>query len=509
MLLLLINCLIIKPKNMDVIGDKTSTIENIPFELILSENRLYDILNMPYENMAYDTQFGDAAACLSMLSEYYDKKVSKEEINIIVDPTYSPWLGISLEGLIRAATYDKYSTRDFGYYCEIISMQNMSYEERWNTIKDYIDQGIPLILIAQQVPNYPTHHRLVIGYDERLDVIYMNDPWQYGGNPIYQGPKEAMSIKNGSWLETTWTYADNNVAVVRPIGLNLELDKQPITTASNVNLTCTIDNSFMNESKDLCLELSLPTGYSLLSGALETDFTNIKGIIKYTWKIACPTPSIDDKFVVKITTKNDELKIGGQKAIFPSQPEKIVNKIYSNYQDDIAPCRVNIVAEMNYSEILSSSLHCFSMKPDASIIPENNSYSEEILEISPDMLECNIGPNRPDWIVFCWFKFTTIYGSTLSPTIVISTIDSDSDQDGLSDYDEEVIYLTDPNKNDTDQDGMNDFDEIAQGFDPLNPASNLKRKRIIIGLSISIPSVIVISSVILVYFGIKKRSQHI
>jgi ABC-type transport system substrate-binding protein len=43
----------------------------------------------------------------------------------------------------------------------------------------------------------------------------------------------------------------------------------------------------------------------------------------------------------------------------------------------------------------------------------------------------------------------------------------DSDNDGLSDYDEIFIYGTDPENPDTDGDGINDGDEIARGTNPL------------------------------------------
>ncbi len=46
----------------------------------------------------------------------------------------------------------------------------------------------------------------------------------------------------------------------------------------------------------------------------------------------------------------------------------------------------------------------------------------------------------------------------------------DSDGDGLSDYDESYIYLTNPNNPDTDGDGLNDYEEVfVFGPDPLNP----------------------------------------
>ncbi|MCK4367273.1 MAG: ABC transporter substrate-binding protein [Thermoplasmata archaeon] len=45
----------------------------------------------------------------------------------------------------------------------------------------------------------------------------------------------------------------------------------------------------------------------------------------------------------------------------------------------------------------------------------------------------------------------------------------DSDGDGLTDWDEENVYGTDPQNEDTDGDGISDGDEVAQGTDPLDP----------------------------------------
>lgn len=43
---------------------------------------------------------------------------------------------------------------------------------------------------------------------------------------------------------------------------------------------------------------------------------------------------------------------------------------------------------------------------------------------------------------------------------------SDSDSDGLNDYDELNVYKTSPYLEDTDSDGISDYDEVSQGTDP-------------------------------------------
>ena len=55
----------------------------------------------------------------------------------------------------------------------------------------------------------------------------------------------------------------------------------------------------------------------------------------------------------------------------------------------------------------------------------------------------------------------------------VDTRTKDSDQDGLSDYDEANVYMTDPLKADTDGDGLNDGDEIkTHKTDPLRADSD-------------------------------------
>jgi hypothetical protein len=50
---------------------------------------------------------------------------------------------------------------------------------------------------------------------------------------------------------------------------------------------------------------------------------------------------------------------------------------------------------------------------------------------------------------------------------VLSLQNKDSDNDGLSDYDEIYIYKTSPYLKDTDSDGINDKSELMEGGDPL------------------------------------------
>jgi hypothetical protein len=59
------------------------------------------------------------------------------------------------------------------------------------------------------------------------------------------------------------------------------------------------------------------------------------------------------------------------------------------------------------------------------------------------------------------------YGTTISTEVTVTVVVTDSDSDGLSDY-EEILSGTNPTNPDTDGDGLNDFSEVkTYGSNPL------------------------------------------
>ncbi len=76
---------------------------------------------------------------------------------------------------------------------------------------------------------------------------------------------------------------------------------------------------------------------------------------------------------------------------------------------------------------------------------------------------------------------------------------SDTDGDGLNDYSEVITYKTDPNSSDTDGDGYDDGQEIQIGTDPLSELSNLT-------LIIVIPAIVISAIAILLILIIKRKS---
>lgn len=74
-----------------------------------------------------------------------------------------------------------------------------------------------------------------------------------------------------------------------------------------------------------------------------------------------------------------------------------------------------------------------------------------------------------------WYFLTlfVLLAFLLSPNSTRAEGEIDSDNDGLSDYEEIHIYHTDPNNKDTDGDGYLDGEEVRNGFSPLVPGKKM------------------------------------
>lgn len=66
-----------------------------------------------------------------------------------------------------------------------------------------------------------------------------------------------------------------------------------------------------------------------------------------------------------------------------------------------------------------------------------------------------------------YFILILILAVLVSAGFVFAKIETDNDNDGLSDNEEQKVYATNPNKADTDSDGFLDGEEVTKGFSPL------------------------------------------
>ena len=90
-----------------------------------------------------------------------------------------------------------YAERKLGYG----SFFYASTTEWFDQLKEIVAQGYPVQVLTDWTPDeFGPHYRVVVGYDDVKQVVYLNDPWPYG-------PWLDMYKKPG-YRGWTWPYAD-------------------------------------------------------------------------------------------------------------------------------------------------------------------------------------------------------------------------------------------------------------------------------------------------------------
>ena len=104
-----------------------------------------------------------------------------------------------------------------------------------------------------------------------------------------------------------------------------------------------------------------------------------------------------------------------------------------------------------------------SPQPSVTVTPANENTNENL---NAPEVNINFNENIPAAIPSLNENTNNQQPTTNIPSIDMTT---DSDHDGLTDYQEIYIYHTDPHNPDTDGDGYSDGTEVKNGYNPLGP----------------------------------------
>ena len=213
-------------------------------------------------------------ACLEMVFDYYGPDIWQYEIGDAAC-TQFPY-GTGGVGMRRAAhfsnisfsigsdmpwTIQGYSNRTLGY--SAFERYGMTLDE----LKLLIDNGYPVIVATwYSTPHTIGHYRVVVGYDERRDIIIFHDPWLF---PPYAGPyvrvTEAEFLKMWEMSYFSGLFASPwNVAVSAPH--NVQRDTT-FTITANITYLCPDPFSPEEYPASSCnATLTLPEGLSIAPG---------------------------------------------------------------------------------------------------------------------------------------------------------------------------------------------------------------------------------------------------
>ena len=184
---------------------------------------------------------------------------------------------------------------------------------------------------------------------------------------------------------------------------------------------------------------------------------------------------------LEATLINDGAFDGAIELIYPVNPIGVITNVSSNLQASESGGTDSFIIQLSSAPANGSSVTLAFNSSDTSegtVSPASVTFTDTDWDEPRTITVTGVDDQSTDGPI-SYFVEIQVSGSTdpdyagLDPRDIRVTNadnDGDSDGDGVSDRDEEVVHGTNPNNPDTDGDGLPDGYEIDRGFDPLDPS---------------------------------------
>ena len=186
-------------------------------------------------------------------------------------------------------------------------------------LKTLIDRNIPVIVLMSYAPSGGGgHYRVVIGYDDNLQLVYFSDPWGRDTNHI-TGWTGVISWSYSDF-QTGWNYAEYGTAnpyfgvAIMPWSVAVSIagsatKDSTITVTANIQYLCPEPfDTAQYPAKNAVAHITLPAGTTLSSSeTISLGDLDAGGNTKATWTVRC-----DKNVVGETVTVNAYGLISGQ-----------------------------------------------------------------------------------------------------------------------------------------------------------------------------------------------------
>lgn len=168
----------------------------------------------------------------------------------------------------------------------------------WKELKALIASDIPVILLMKWSPDdYEGHYRVIVGYDEKKNVVYFMDPW---GRELKKIANPDGTVTwNKSDFKKAWNYSEYGTphpywgAIMLPWSVNLYADDNR-NSGSIINITARITypcpepfncNDF--PASNTIASIKLPSGLHIEKGKSKKKIGDLKAgeSVNVTWKV--------------------------------------------------------------------------------------------------------------------------------------------------------------------------------------------------------------------------------
>lgn len=159
--------------------------------------------------------WGCGAASMQMMMGYWGPRIDQRAV---VNVIRSTGRGSSLMDAARAGQFSKlsFAAAAYNYPAVLCCSKTGGYNERklgygaffhaaeqawFEELKDIVAQGYPVQVLTDWLPDeYGPHYRVIVGYDDTRSLIYLTEPYPYGGwLDMYKQP---------GFYGSVWPYED-------------------------------------------------------------------------------------------------------------------------------------------------------------------------------------------------------------------------------------------------------------------------------------------------------------
>jgi hypothetical protein len=293
-------------------------------------------IDVPFFYQQTPTNCGPAS--LQMVFDYWGPEIRQPEIALAAHTI--PADGTPRLDLQRAAHFSRlsraygdsslvgYTRRPLGYAAPAASWASDSQlADRALDLKRLVFAGYPPILLTWYDASFGSgHYRVLKGYDDRLDVFVVHDPW-YSGSLM--GPD--LFLRQGFLLDVLWAYPGGGYwgMLVCPWSVTVAAP-DTIETGRSFTVSAVIDYPGPHpfERKDpvtsATARIDLPAGFALADGqdaVLPLDgITASASLDTVIWRIRAPLVAMGGRAIFTITAAG---MFSGSSPSYPEYTDEI------------------------------------------------------------------------------------------------------------------------------------------------------------------------------------------
>ena len=211
------------------------------------------------------------------------------------------------------------------------------------------------------------------------------------------------------------------------------------------------------ESLPVLIKVSNQFSTEKLAAKIEKEERYEDSVKTVTYEIA----EAEEKMVAIVVPMYIPQTATSSQALRPAVPPTPLSTIFANYQSDIEANLLRLGTARRSGDETAEKRVMTQLEDLAKVMAKSATESTNYESILKDV-KTQLNVRTTEYLENVDALDSLLVERNRSDVL------QDSDKDGVSDFDEVVIYKTDPYETDTDTDGYTDGAEIISGFDPLD-----------------------------------------